>query len=137
MSILRRKSQVEFPFGPEIIETPPFAFPPDFNPDEKPLRLILTLLGDNEWRAEVSLRGTVTIGRSCSNKVVVSHDMTVFPHHCEIFQEDGSCWVRDVGSKKGTFVDGVKVRYDKRVQLRSGSLLRLGNLEFRVEIQKE
>jgi len=51
--------------------------------------------------------------------------------HCEIYtSERHEVWIRDLGSRNGTFVDGVRVR---EAALADGSLLELGGVTFRFE----
>ena len=53
-------------------------------------------------------------------------------HHCVILVEDGYVAVRDFGSKNGTFVNGNRVRSEQ--ELKSGDTLKVGPLEFSVEL---
>jgi predicted component of type VI protein secretion system len=50
--------------------------------------------------------------------------------HCAIVAEDAQAWVRDFGSKNGTFVNGERVRGEQ--PLKNGDRLRVGPLEFEV-----
>ncbi len=62
-------------------------------------------------------------------------ERTVSRFHCEIFvDEKGNPWVKDLGSRNGTVVDGVPV---KEAALRSGSLLQLGRVSLRFELSGE
>ena len=63
---------------------------------------------------------SITIGRSSSNDYVVM-DAFVNRNHCKIeLMQSGKCYLEDLGSKNGTFVNGVRInksvpinRYDK------------------------
>src|SRR5271167_1242931 len=62
-------------------------------------------------------------------------ERTVSRFHCEVFVDDkGNPWVKDLGSRNGTVVDGVPV---KEAALRSGSLLQLGRVSLRFELSGE
>jgi DNA-binding NtrC family response regulator len=67
------------------------------------------------------------IGAHEKNDFVLASD-TVSRFHCEIRVDDDGAWVVDVGSRNGTFVDGLRVR---EALLRPGSLLRLGEAVVR------
>lgn len=58
---------------------------------------------------------------------VVVDDRAMSKFHCEIRTKDGIWFVRDLGSRNGTHVDGVPVL---EAPLRSGSRLRLGRSEL-------
>lgn len=53
-------------------------------------------------------------------------------HHCAIFVEQGRATVRDLNSATGTFVNGVRVQAPQ--ELKNGDRLRVGQLEFEVQI---
>lgn len=50
--------------------------------------------------------------------------------HCAIIAEDAQVWIRDFGSKNGTFVNGERVRGEQ--PLKNGDRLKVGPLEFEV-----
>jgi pSer/pThr/pTyr-binding forkhead associated (FHA) protein len=56
-------------------------------------------------------------------------------HHAVILVEDGYVAVRDFGSKNGTFLNGERVRGEH--ELKNGDRIRLGPLEFDVELAVE
>ncbi len=56
-------------------------------------------------------------------------------HHCVIIIEDGYLAVRDFGSKNGTSVNGERVAGE--CELKHGDELRLGPLEFVVQVSQE
>jgi len=71
----------------------------------------------------VHLRGrTITIGRSQSNDIVLD-DRYVSSCHCQVAERQGVYRVRDLGSRNGTHVNGVRV--DDGV-LRPGARLSVG-----------
>src|SRR5689334_12534694 len=72
-----------------------------------------------------------TVGRSTSNVLVLRHE-TVSAQHCEIMVNDPEVIVRDLGSRNGTFVDGVQLIGQR--QVKSGQMIRFGQVEARLEL---
>jgi Nif-specific regulatory protein len=66
------------------------------------------------------------IGRGLDCDIVLA-DPLCSRVHAELIQEADGWWVRDAGSRNGTYVDGQKI---DRIRLESGSRLRLGSTEF-------
>ncbi|MGI6216164.1 MAG: FHA domain-containing protein [Coriobacteriales bacterium] len=77
--------------------------------------------GNGYWKVTFSIPGypdsdrvldregeVVSVGRSLDNDVIVP-DLKVSRHHAKIFLSHGSVWIRDVGSKNLTILDGVPV----------------------------
>ena len=56
-------------------------------------------------------------------------------YHCEIFSDDGSMFVRDMGSKNGVFLNGRKITETN--ELNNGDKLVIGPLEFLVHLASE
>ena len=70
------------------------------------------------------------IGSHESNQVRVN-DRTISRFHCEIVVEPrGRAWVKDLGSRNGTRVNGTRVR---EAELTDGSILQLGHTRFAFE----
>jgi hypothetical protein len=61
---------------------------------------------------------------------VVLHDHGVSRRHARIFTRGGRHYVMDLGSAKGTLVNGKPVGRDKEQELRGGDRLSIGPLEF-------
>jgi transcriptional regulator with GAF, ATPase, and Fis domain len=64
----------------------------------------------NRWSDVFRLEkgGSLVIGRASSNAIPVA-DERASRRHSEIFFQDGGWWVRDLGSRNGTLVDGKKI----------------------------
>lgn len=74
-------------------------------------------------------RAAITIGRSADNAVVVK-DCTASKHHAEVRGAgEGRYFVRDLGSRNGTYVNGVRVAEQP---LREGDEIRVGASRFRL-----
>jgi len=70
-----------------------------------------------------------TIGSDPTSNLVFL-DMLVSRHHAEILvKEDASCWIRDLGSKNGTAVNGMPLRDDKERLLKDGDRIAFSHLE--------
>lgn len=52
---------------------------------------------------------TLCVGRAERAELVVPHDGQMSAVHCEIAWDGARCWVRDLGSIKGTWLDGERV----------------------------
>jgi phosphoserine phosphatase RsbU/P len=90
-------------------------------PSQSETRLhFLDEAGKERWVTIIPPR--YTIGRSSANDLVFSN-MSISRNHAEIVLEDGSYTLRDLGSKHGTFVNGVRCEH---VRLSSGDRIQLG-----------
>jgi pSer/pThr/pTyr-binding forkhead associated (FHA) protein len=57
--------------------------------------------------------------------------MIVSRRHCEFNQDQGQLTIRDLGSRNGTYVNGLKI---DKIQLNAGDKLNIGPLAFAVQI---
>jgi sigma-B regulation protein RsbU (phosphoserine phosphatase) len=79
--------------------------------------------GKERWITIVAPR--FTIGRSSNNDLVFSH-MSISRTHCEIVLEGEEHILRDLGSKHGTYLNGVRT---DQSTLRNGDRIQLGGLQ--------
>jgi EAL domain-containing protein (putative c-di-GMP-specific phosphodiesterase class I) len=70
-----------------------------------------------------------TIGRKEGCDLSIS-TRSISRRHAEILQQESCLWLRDLGSKNGTFVNGRRV--SGLEQLRTGDVVQFGNVQFRV-----
>ncbi|HYG75413.1 MAG TPA: FHA domain-containing protein [Planctomycetota bacterium] len=72
-------------------------------------------------------REPITIGRLPESTIALDpvRDRFASGRHCELYFEDGQCWVRDTGSKHGTLLNGQKIQ--GAAPIVENSVLRLGN----------
>lgn len=98
-------------------------------------RLMLSLTDKNNpsRHFEAPLRDKVSIGRASSNHIVLDYEKSVSGSHCEIFLDGISFRVRDLDSRNGTYVDGIRVV--GAAEISNGSTIKLGRLELAVEIR--
>ena len=73
----------------------------------------------------------ITVGRSASNDMVVN-DFCVSRNHCHIVLKEGSqCFVVDLNSRNGTFVNGDRVT--GMAPVKRGDIIRIGNTTLGVD----
>jgi len=78
------------------------------------------------------VEGLTSVGRNPTNDLKVS-DAAVSSFHCELVVTGSSIVVRDLDSTNGTYIEGEPVR---EAILKPGQLLRLGNLELKLEAEE-
>lgn len=83
------------------------------------------------WRIEVA--DLLTFGTHESNAVCLASRF-VSGNHCKLERAPDGFWVEDLGSTNGTFVNGARVQ---RAQVQAGSVVGLGDVELRLEIEGE
>ena len=75
---------------------------------------------------------TLTIGRAPDNDLVVP-DLQASQHHARFVSlPDGRYRLRDLGSDRGTFVNGVRIESDTTVALREDDRVGVGRTTFRI-----
>jgi len=92
------------------------------SPDEVRRFRLAVIEGPDQGLAWTSGADKASIGSHAANDVVLA-DPTVSRFHCEIRVDAAGAWVRDLGSRNGTNLDGVVVR---EASPRDGSLVRIG-----------
>ncbi|MGA1617860.1 MAG: FHA domain-containing protein [Pirellulales bacterium] len=76
----------------------------------------------------------LVIGRGDKATFRIPHGR-ISRRHCELLEENGTVYVRDLGSTNGTMLKGTMLPSRTKTRVPSGSLLSLGGLIFRVEYQ--
>lgn len=89
----------------------------------------------NRKTGEVSpIGGSVTIGADPSfASFRISGNNTVSRRHAEMMAQDGKVYVKDVGSRNGTYVNGVKIPDGQFIEAISGDTITFSNEEFILE----
>ena len=86
------------------------------------------LNGELEGKSFDSSSDRLQVGAHPLNEVEIRKDRTVSRVHCEVFVGgDGRVWVKDLGSRNGTRVNGIRVR---EAELREGMVLQVGEVEL-------
>jgi type II secretory pathway predicted ATPase ExeA len=84
-------------------------------------RLVIAV--DGEAQGEVAIdKDRLMIGRDGDNDVPLKADY-VSRHHAQVTVEKGACWITDLNSTNGTFVNGKRIK--KRI-LRDGDTVQIG-----------
>jgi len=91
-------------------------------------KLVLLSEGFTGQTCELKTEVT-TVGRLEDNAFCVP-EPSVSSHHCEIHLRGNDVVVKDLGSTNGTFIAGIQVT---EAVVRPGQILRLGNLQMRLE----
>ncbi|GAB4196367.1 MAG: hypothetical protein OHK0022_13780 [Roseiflexaceae bacterium] len=69
--------------------------------------------------------GTTMLGRASTNDVVLDDD-GVAPRHAALECDAEGCWIRDLESERGVFLNQVRLARGARRLLRNGDVLRIG-----------
>jgi pSer/pThr/pTyr-binding forkhead associated (FHA) protein len=97
--------------------------------DGKVFSELLVRSGKLRGQKKQLLPPVFTVGSDPASSLVFL-DMLVSRHHAEIsIKEDASCWVRDLGSKNGTSVNGMPLRDDKERLLKDGDRIAFSHFE--------
>jgi Nif-specific regulatory protein len=83
----------------------------------------------NRWSDVFRLEkgGSLVVGRASSNAIPVA-DERASRRHAEIFFQEGGWWVRDLGSRNGTLVDGRRI--DAAAPLVPGNLIAVASCQM-------
>ena len=73
----------------------------------------------------------VTIGRSSQNDLGLDGDEFASARHARFEPRRDGVWVEDIGSTKGTYVNGVRIESPRK--LRPGDVIRIGETDFRFD----
>ncbi len=92
---------------------------------ERSERHLLVLLepGDDQMKHWAISTGEQTIGRSSNNAIVLS-DQSISSIHAKILMTEHQVFIEDLGSKNGTYVNGVKTH---TITLEGGEYIKIGN----------
>ena len=82
---------------------------------------------------EATLFDSVSIGRNPVNQIVIEGDKSVSNIHCEISVKGGAFRIRDLDSRNGTYLDGVRITDE--TELANGSKIRMGRREYIVDLR--
>ncbi|HEX6289755.1 MAG TPA: FHA domain-containing protein [Herpetosiphonaceae bacterium] len=75
---------------------------------------------------DLPLRDELTIGRADDNDVVLN-EATVSPYHAKIVCDSEGCWIVDLTSANGTFVEGERLASQQPQVLTEGVTVQIGN----------
>lgn len=95
--------------------------------NNKPLVRLIQLRPGEAFYEHPLAKECVTIGRVPSNDIVLA-DMMVSGHHAKIVSIHGHCFLEDLNSTNGTFVNAARI---KACVLKSGDLVRFGQHQLK------
>lgn len=79
------------------------------------------------------LDGHVVVGRNIDMvQIAVDYNRTVSGQHCEFYMKNNRCFIRDMNSINHTYLEGRIINGENEIL--SGSIVRIGEVEFSVEI---
>jgi hypothetical protein len=97
------------------------------------LPIELTILDHYARQTRYTLRGLpAVLGRNEKAEVILT-DPWVSHEHCKLFQQEGLLIVRDLDSKNGVFLHGVRVL---EAEVHSGDCLTLGRTEITIRYRE-
>ena len=103
---------------------------PDQGAEGKACSEVVVRSGKGRGQRKQLVPPVFTIGSDPAANLVFL-DQLVSRRHAEIsIKEDGSCWIRDMGSKNGTSVNGMPLRDDKERLLKDGDRIACSHLEL-------
>ena len=92
--------------------------------------LIITNVSPKNWSAELSEEVQVA-GRAPDVDIVVPQAYrSVSRRHAEVWQDDRGRWIRDLGSRSGTHINGVWLEPERTYQISTGDRIQFGSLEL-------
>jgi len=74
------------------------------------------------------------IGRGKQSGVAILHPL-ISRQHCEIYEENGQIYVRDLGSLNGTFFQGARI--GRGTLIAFGSSFMIGKLSFKIDLSDD
>ena len=80
----------------------------------------------------ISVGLPVVIGRGTDSTLTIKHPL-LSRRHCEVYEESGQVFVKDLASLNGTFVNDARV--ETALPLISGTQLKLGAVEMKVSFE--
>jgi diguanylate cyclase (GGDEF)-like protein len=104
------------------------SIPNNRNDDAETGESCLVQIHGGDLGKRYALRSEISAGRDDTNEIILDHD-TVSRRHARFFYRDRNCYVLDLGSTNGTYVNDT--RADRETALSNGDLVRLGGVVFK------
>lgn len=96
--------------------------------DEKIICPTLTNTGTGEI-VEI-VQPIFRIGKRPEYEIRINENPAVSRCHAEILMKNDKCYIRDMDSKNGTFVNGLKIPPDTEMEIKDGQKIRFANEEY-------
>ncbi len=91
-------------------------------------------LGDNKWELEENKQ--LKIGRVGHGANIELESKEVSRQHCLVTCMEGALFVKDLGSKNGTYMNGSTIVLEKNIRLHNGDSFSISGYEFFVYLEK-
>ena len=88
-----------------------------------------TVFKDGQPLKTISVGLPVVIGRGTDSTLTIKHPL-LSRRHCEIYEEGGQVYIKDLASLNGTFIN--EARVETVLPISNGSQLKLGSVEMQV-----
>ena len=80
------------------------------------------------------VEGRSTIGRNINNSIILSDEL-VSTYHAAVLFRNGSCWIEDLNSRNGVYINGKKI--SRRLKLENDSLIKIGSTILKYSAEHE
>jgi len=94
------------------------------------MKVKLTIYNGEKEYFSRAISTPCVIGRGKQSDVAILHPL-ISRQHCEIYDENGKIFVRDLGSLNGTFFDGARIGRGAHISF--GSSFKIGSLSFQID----
>lgn len=95
--------------------------------------IVLTDVKSPSKTYQIPIYNTVVLGRSKECDVVFDSEKSVSRKHCEIRNNGGTFYIRDLQTSNHTYLNDSMVLNE--VEIISGNIIKMGNLELRFEVR--
>ena len=75
-------------------------------------------------------KAAFVMGKDTTADYCISNNTSISRNHAKVFVKNGQCYITDMRSTNGTFVNGSRVSPNQEVALKSGDVIRLSDEEF-------
>lgn len=105
--------------------------PPAVKKEKDKVRITLFQIGPGKTENHsLVVKEQVTIGRDKNCQLSLSNDTALSGRHCSLLYRGSSVYVRDEGSTNGTFVNGVPIVGEYKLEM--DDILLIGSSEYRI-----
>lgn len=77
------------------------------------------------------------VGKTKGQADILLQDAAVSRIHARLEQRNGSCYVRDLNSKNGTYINGVRLRPQEEMEIKEGDSVIFANIRYFVSVGAE
>ena len=96
-------------------------------PDLEPVAALINV--DTRERFDLDAN-KITVGRAEDNKLSLANDVYASGHHAEVYLVNGTCFVKDLDSRNGTYKNNEQVLGE--VTVVKGDIITFGRTKFEI-----